>query len=100
DQVCVELREQRICAASCRSNDDCRDGYACDPQWHACTVPNAAAIRPKECAAPVGFGRDPTFGPATAVSNPILATREPSAVIADDGTLVAIALDDEKHLAS
>lgn len=33
-------------------DSECRvgEGYVCDPVWHACLVPNAAVIVPKQCA--------------------------------------------------
>jgi hypothetical protein len=58
DGACVETPALGdVCMAACTSDRDCRtpDGYTCDPVWHACTLPNLAAIVPRQC---------PTVGPA------------------------------------
>jgi photosystem II stability/assembly factor-like uncharacterized protein len=102
DGECVATRDGELCAKRCTADRECRtdEGYVCDPTWHACLVPNFAAIVARECmtATPA---RDPAFPPVTVVSasGPALGTspaRTPvsgitlgiSAVLADDGTLV------------
>ncbi len=81
--------------AKCSSNADCRaaEGYACDPLWKACMIPNGGTIVPQVCAAPAGLARDPAFAPATPLStatSPGIYQFEPSAVLATDGSLVAL----------
>jgi len=98
DGTCVETpRAGELCMAKCSSDAECRvaEGYVCDPQWQACMIPNTATIVPRICPAPVGLARDPAFAPATALStasSPGLYQLEPSAVVADDGSLVALYL--------
>jgi hypothetical protein len=56
--TCVETPSLGdVCMAACTTDRECRarDGYTCDPAWHACTLPNLAAIVPRQC---------PTVGPA------------------------------------
>jgi hypothetical protein len=91
DDPCVDGQTARFCRAACTSNDDCRDGYACDPLWKACTQPNAETIVVKDCGAPPGFGRDPAFGPATHIASGI----ESSSALATNGSLVVLAADRE-----
>jgi len=67
----------------CTKDSECRadEGYVCDPVWHACLVPNAAVIVPKQCA---GVAHDASFveqWPRDGI--------EPSAVIGSDGTVIA-----------
>jgi hypothetical protein len=62
DGACVETPTLGdVCMAACTTERDCRarDGYTCDPVWHACTLPNLAAIVPRQC---------PTVGPVTDAS--------------------------------
>jgi hypothetical protein len=62
DGACVETPTLGdVCMAACTTDRDCRarDGYTCDPVWHACTLPNLAAIVPRQC---------PTVGPVTDAS--------------------------------
>jgi hypothetical protein len=98
DGACVETpRAGELCLARCGSDADCRvaEGYLCDPQWNACMIPNTATIVPRSCPAPAGLARDPAFAPSTALSSassPGLYQLEPSAVVADDGSLVALYL--------
>ena len=67
--------------AQCRT----REGYVCDPAWHACLIPNTAAIVPRTCG---GIGsRDPAWGPVAARGRAF----DPAAIVADDGGVVAIA---------
>jgi len=76
--ACVEtMRDGELCLASCTRDGDCRadEGYTCDPQWHACTIPNTTALVPKQCPA-AGPARDPAFTDVT----PWAIGRSPSAV--------------------
>ncbi len=89
--TCVEQLDRDVCLPSCRSNADCRanEGYACDPVWHGCGLPNTATIAAPACPPPVGLGRDLAFGTATAIGvrgEP----RQPAAVLTDDGGLVVV----------
>jgi hypothetical protein len=95
DGVCVETRDGDTCFASCTRDDDCRadDGYVCDPSMHACLLPNLAAIVPQRCPL-VGPERDVTFSPSEAWNQDASAPFgrgqiDPSAVIADDGSVIA-----------
>jgi len=79
---------------SCTSDADCRasEGYTCDPVWHACALPNFAAIVPKQCPAS-GPARDASFGASeqlSDVSSPGVYQFEPSAVVGDDGSTTAM----------
>jgi hypothetical protein len=67
----------------CTKDSECRadEGYVCDPVWHACLVPNAAVIVPKQCA---GVAHDTSF-----VEKWTRDGIEPSAVLANDGTIIA-----------
>jgi hypothetical protein len=95
DGACVETgRMGELCLKSCSGDSDCRtdEGYLCDPEWHACFLPNVAAIRPKQCPL-VGPERDTAFGPSLAMSNsatPGVYQFEPAAAIAADGSAVAV----------
>jgi len=88
--TCVELADRNACAASCQTDDDCRatEGYACDPVWHGCMLPNTATIAPATCKAPIGIGRDPAFAPATALAE--ASPGHPAAVVTDQGGLVVL----------
>lgn len=89
---CVELvladGPAERCLPACTTDADCRadEGYACDPTWHACTLPNAPAIVPRTCPPPAGIARDPAFLPAT----PLGAGRAPSAVVLPDGAVAVL----------
>jgi hypothetical protein len=74
---------------SCTHDEQCRtsEGYVCDRQWHACVMPNAAAIVPHACPAPRGIGRDPQFAPTEI----LFEGNELVASLRDDGTLEAVA---------
>jgi hypothetical protein len=95
DGTCVETgRAGELCLKSCTRDADCRadEGYVCDPEWHACAVPNMAAIRPKQCPL-VGAARDPAFGTSEAMSGtatPGAYQFEPSGVTTDQGSAVAM----------
>ena len=94
DGTCVETaRAGELCMKSCARDADCRgnEGYTCDPVWHACTLPNMAAIQPKQC--PGDSKRDPAFAAAEAWSSssaPGLYQFEPASVLADDGGIVSM----------
>ncbi len=95
DGACVETgRAGELCLKSCTHAGDCRaaEGYVCDPQWHACLLPNVAAIVPKQCPA-AGPARDAAFGDAAPWSTkaaPGVYQFEPSAVVTDDGGVAAL----------
>ena len=59
-----------MCLASCTTDQDCRgdEGYVCDPQWHACSIPNLAAIVANHC--PGAATHDPAFSAAELVIAP------------------------------
>ena len=95
DGTCVETaRIGELCLKSCAADTECRadEGYVCDPQWHACMLPNFAAIVPKQCPAPPP-ARDAAFGPSepwSSAASPGVYQFEPSAVVTDDGGAVAM----------
>ena len=94
DGACIETGRGELCLKSCTHDDTCRtdEGYVCDPAWHACSIPNLGAIVPASCAV-TGPAIDNTFGASEPWSTSALAGRyqvEPSAVLADDGSAVAI----------
>ena len=69
--ACVETaRAGEVCAKACTADAECRvdEGYVCDPVWHACLLPNMAAIVPKQCPAPAGLRDDEAFGASEALS--------------------------------
>jgi hypothetical protein len=79
----------------CTADAECRtaEGYVCDPDWHACVIPNTAVIVPRGCSA-FGAVRDRAFGApvrAVAGSGP---ERDPSAVVTDGGEVLAWATGD------
>ncbi|MEJ7599306.1 MAG: sialidase family protein [Kofleriaceae bacterium] len=96
DGACVEHpRAGELCMAKCTTDADCRtdEGYACDPLRKACMMPNSGTILPKACPGLAGYGRNPAFAPSVALSTSQAAGRyqfEPSAVVTDDGGLVAL----------
>lgn len=59
-----------MCLASCTTDHDCRsdEGYVCDPQWHACSIPNLAAIVANHC--PGAATHDAAFSAAELVIYP------------------------------
>ena len=82
-----------ICAPPCATDADCRgdDAFVCDPNWHACLLPNLAAIIPRAC--PAQPHRDPAASAITAITTddaPGGSQRSPAAVLTDDGSLVAL----------
>jgi hypothetical protein len=97
DGACVETgRAGEVCMAKCTRDGDCRtgEGYVCDPERHACLLPNFAAITPKQCPGS-GRDKDAAFSSAeqlTTASSPGVYQFEPAGVLADDGTTVAIAI--------
>ena len=81
---------------SCTRDDDCRtdDGDVCDPAWHACVLPNLAAIVPATAIARPRRPRDDaSFGPSDQVSTAASGAYqlEPSAALTDDGPAVIYA---------
>lgn len=80
----------------CETDLECRvdEGYVCDRQWHACLLPNLAAIVPTVCPASLKVpAQDPAFPPSERWSGIALAAGsqlEPSAVVTDDGGVVAL----------
>jgi len=102
------------CLAACVRDADCRvrDGYTCDPVWHACTLPNTTAVVPRQCPAS-GPERDASFAPAQAIAvgrDPAAAgsavvfaaggIATPSAVIAETGDAPALAVAREGLVAA
>jgi len=94
DGACVETgRSGEVCLRSCTRDDDCRkdEGYVCDPAWHACAIPNFAAIRANVCPSK-SPARDPAFDASEAWSTPAspgVYQLEPSAVL-DEGGVIAL----------
>ncbi len=84
--TCVETGTLgSVCLASCTSNEDCRadEGYVCDRVWHACSIPNLAAIVAKTC--PGTDKRDLAFGASElAIAPPAPIT--PSAMLVKTAT--------------
>ena len=67
------------------TDEDCRtdEGYVCDRAWHACTIPNLAAIVARACP---GTGkRDPAFGASELEISPP-APITPSAMLVKTAT--------------
>jgi len=66
--------------ASCTSDADCRrdEGYVCDLDWHACSLPNLAAITPNHCPGPAlhdtAFADPEPWATGTAPSGALRAT--------------------------
>ncbi|HEX5058502.1 MAG TPA: sialidase family protein, partial [Kofleriaceae bacterium] len=89
DGTCVDSRDGELCAKSCASDRDCRsdEGYVCDPQWHACLVPNFAAPVVKQCPTKTP-PRDTAFGDAALVAMTGDRRIGTSAVLTDDGDVV------------
>nr|HEX4319059.1 sialidase family protein [Kofleriaceae bacterium] len=114
-EACVATpRLGDVCARACERDDDCRvdDGYLCDATWHACLLPNTAAIEARACAGSGGAGSawaalDRSFGSASelpllgdagaivATSDgsalPPRASRSPALALLASGSAVAIA---------
>jgi len=96
DGRCVETaRGGEVCAKGCAADAECRvdEGYLCDPVWHACLLPNLAAIVPKQCPAPTGLAHDKAFRasePLSSAAGPGVYQFEPSAVVTKDGGVVAM----------
>ena len=81
DGSCVEtFALGELCLAACMRDDDCRtrDGYTCDPVWHACSLPMLTAIVPRQCPT-IGPDRDASFQPAEAIA----IGRDPAAAGSD-----------------
>lgn len=60
------------------------EGYTCDDDWHACLIPNTAAIVPRTC--PDRGGRDATMSPVESLA----AGHDAATVLASSGRLVSI----------
>ena len=94
DGACVETGSLgEVCAKRCRRDDECRvdEGYVCDRATQACLVPNVAAVVPATCPAN-GPARDAAFGdssPWSTAASPGVYQIDPSAIVADDGGVVA-----------
>ena len=98
DGQCVDTwADGARCLARCATDRDCRrdEGYACDAAWHACLIPNSAAIVPRLCTADA---HDDAFGPPEPLTTDHAI--DPTAALADDGTLVALYARDDGTLAS
>jgi hypothetical protein len=82
--------------ARCQRDADCRTGYMCDPQWHACSLPGLASIVPRQCpAAGNEPARDAAFGasePWSSKTSPGVYQFEPASALADDGGVVSVYL--------
>ena len=88
DGQCVDTwQDGARCLARCTTDRDCRtdEGYACDATWHACLLPNTAAIVPHLCTAD---RHDDAFGEPDQLTTDHAI--DPTAAIADDGSLVAL----------
>ena len=92
DGACVDTRDGELCAKGCTTDRDCRvdEGYLCDREWHACLVPNFAAVVPRQCPAK-GTPRDISFADSTQLTGTVggLGQRSPSIVLGDAGELLA-----------
>jgi hypothetical protein len=96
-ESCVETpRAGELCMKRCETDRECRvdEGYVCDRQWHACLLPNLAAIVPAVCPLPPKTpAQDLTFGVSQRWSGDALAAAsqlEPSAVVTDDGGVTTV----------
>ena len=85
DGACVETGHGQLCLASCTRDDECRgdEGYVCDPDWHACSLPNLGAIVPKRC--PGVALHDKAFGDSELWG----VGSQPSAVASSTGFIAA-----------
>lgn len=85
-----------LCMKRCDADAQCRtqEGYVCDPQWHACTLPNLASIVPAVCpASPAAPVQDTAFAPSQRWSGDALAAfyqESPSAILGEDGGVTAL----------
>lgn len=72
--------------APCARDADCRrdEGYVCDPDWHACSLPNLAAIVAKHC--PGSALHDPAF----ADPEPWATGTSPSGALRDTGFIALV----------
>lgn len=95
DGECVaSVRAGELCMKPCANDGDCRreEGYVCDPQWHACALPNFTAIVPNNCKGAT-YVRDAAFGesePWSSGADPGIYQFEPSAALLPDGGVVAM----------
>jgi hypothetical protein len=91
DGTCVDTRDGELCAKTCVADRECRvdEGYVCDPHWHACLVPNFAAIAAPQCPTK-SPPRDTAFATSAMISGtvPGVAQRSPTVVIAGDGDAI------------
>lgn len=96
DGACVETgRQGELCMKACAHDADCRvdEGYTCDPVWHACALPNLAAIVPRTCAAPPGPAQDTAFSasePWSSRATPGMYQLEPTATLDAKGEPAAL----------
>jgi hypothetical protein len=86
------VRGGEFCAKSCASDHDCRadQGYVCDPQRKACSLPFMASPVLAKCDAPPPAG---DFSPAVALSTsamPGAYQYEPAAALTPAGDLVVV----------
>ena len=91
DGACVETGTLgELCLAACTRDADCRsrDGYTCDPVWHACSLPNLTAIVPRQCPT-VGPPHDASFAPAEAIALGRDPAAAGSAVLFETGGSIA-----------
>jgi hypothetical protein len=96
-EACVETpRAGELCMKRCETDRECRvdEGYVCDQRWHACLLPNLAAIVPAVCPAVAKApAQDRAFAPSQRWSGLAVAAGsqlEPSAALTDDGGVIAL----------
>jgi hypothetical protein len=87
-----------VCMQRCTADIQCRarEGYVCDPQWHACVMPNALVISLKTCPPPKAIPvRDKAF------TAPVpLPARSPIAVRGLANTLFTLPANDSRDAPS
>ncbi len=90
--ACIESSEGQICAKPCVQDSDCRgdEGYVCQRglMTPVCIVPNFAPPAMKSCTGSTP-ARDAAFGESEVLAVDTSPQRGASAVLVDDGTIVA-----------
>ncbi len=85
-----------MCLAACTRDADCRagEGYVCDPAWHACSLPNLAAIVAPHCPGPaprdLAFGDSEPWGTGTQPSGAIAPGRPGFVAVFDTSTGIEV----------
>ena len=80
-----------LCAKTCADDQDCRQGYACDPAWKVCMVPGFMSPRLAACGAPALTRR--VFATPVQVSGPRSPGDydiEPSAALTKRGDVAVV----------